>query len=385
MQKIFIYFEALDWAQDHALAWGARVAKFKLVVSDFHIGKGAILPDGSVNVLEDFIADRQFVEFLDYYSSGVYYDADIELILLGDILNLIQVDYRGYFSPVLTEEISLEKLKTCIQGHPTFFKALREFVKLPNKKITYILGNHDTEMIWDKCRNLFSEEVGAPIVFKNFTYSVDGILYEHGQQYEAVNRLDPKKLFITKGLREPILNLPWGSHFIVNFIIPIKMERPAIDKVRPINAFIRWSLLTDTWWTLKLIVRAFFYFFATRFSKSLYRTTTLVTTVKIIKEILFYQPSITRSVQKILDQNPNYHTVIMGHTHHPNYKQFADGREYINTGTWTEVTSLALSTLGKSTRYTYAFIDYSSNPSRPHAYLREWRGRWNEQVDFYIG
>ncbi|NCN40662.1 hypothetical protein GW916_05375 [bacterium] len=361
------------------------MAKYKLVVSDFHIGKGSVLPDGSVNVLEDFIADSKFAEFLDHYSSGKYYDAEVELILLGDILNLIQVDYRGYYSPVLTEEISLEKLKSCIKGHPEFFKALREFCNLPNKSVVYILGNHDTEMIWEKCRDLFSKEIDCPVTWRNFRYIADGIVYEHGQQYEAVNRLNPKKLFISKGLREPILNLPWGSHFIVNFIVPIKMERPAIDKVRPVKAFIRWSLLTDTWWTLKLMVRGFFYFFATRFSRSLYRTSNIVTTFKIIKEILFYQPSITDSAQKVLAENSDFHTIIMGHTHYPHYKQFEDGREYINTGTWTEVTNLSMSNLGKGTRYTYALIDYSTNPGRPHAYLREWRGRWHEQVDFYIG
>lgn len=361
------------------------MAKYKLVVSDFHIGKGNVLPDGTVNVLEDFIADTKFTEFLDHYSSGVYYDAEVELIMLGDILNLIQVDYRGYYSPVLTEEISLEKLKSCIRGHKEFFDALRNFAQQPNKSIVYVLGNHDTEMIWEKCQECFSEEVGSRVLFRNFGYVADGILYEHGQQYEAVNRLDPKKLFITQGLREPILNLPWGSHFIVNFIVPIKFERPAIDKVRPVGAFIRWSLLVDTWWTIKLLIRGFFYFFATRFSKSLYRTSNLVTTFKIVKEILFYRPSITASAKKILDENPEFHTVIMGHTHYPEYKQFDDGREYINTGTWTEVTSLSLKNLGKSTRYTYALIDYSANPSRPHAYLKEWQGRWHEHLDFYIG
>jgi UDP-2,3-diacylglucosamine pyrophosphatase LpxH len=361
------------------------VNKFKLVVSDLHIGKGIVLPDGTINVLEDFMADRVFSEFLEYYGSGQYFDAEIELILLGDIVNLIQIDYRGYFSPILTEGISLEKLKTCIKGHPIFFKALAEWAKLPNKKVTYIIGNHDVEMIWDKCKDHFSEVVGAPVQFKNFSYVVDGIHYEHGQQYEAVNRLNPKKIFITQGLKEPIINLPWGSHFIVNFIIPIKLERPAIDKVRPIKTFIRWSLLNDTWWTLQMLVRGFFYFFATRFSKSLYRTTNLVTSFKIFKEIVGYRTAITDSIGKLLEQNHEVHTVLTGHTHEPLYKQFPDGREYINTGTWTEVTSLSMASLGKGTRYAYALVDYSVNPNRPHAYLREWRGRWKEHVDFYVG
>ncbi len=361
------------------------MAKLKLVVSDLHIGKGAVLPDGSVNILEDFFADRKFAEFLDHYSSGVFFEADVELILLGDIFNLIQIDYRAYFSPILTEEMSLEKLKISIKGHPEFMGAIKEFLTRPNKSVTYVVGNHDVEMIWDRCKDFFSAELGKNIQFKNFTYIADGVMYEHGQQYEVTNRLDPKKIFLSKDLNSPIINLPWGSHFIINFIIPIKLERPAIDKVRPIRAFIRWSLFNDTIWTLKMLVRAALYFFATRFSRSLYRANNLATSVKILKEVLFYSSNLSDAARKILDQSPDLHTVIMGHTHEPLYKQYEDGREYINSGTWTEVTSLNLETLGKHTRYTYVLIDYSANPVRPHAYLREWRGRWHEHVDFYIG
>ncbi len=31
--------------------------------------------------------------------------------------------------------------------------------------------------------------------------------------HEAANRMDPKKFFLKKDLVEPILNLPFGSHF----------------------------------------------------------------------------------------------------------------------------------------------------------------------------
>jgi UDP-2,3-diacylglucosamine pyrophosphatase LpxH len=360
------------------------VAKYKIVISDLHIGRGRVLPDGSLNILEDFIADRQLGEFLEFYTSGVYYEAEVELILLGDVLNLIQVDYRGYYSPILTEEICAEKLRSVIKGHPKLFAALKNFASLPNKRITYVIGNHDVDMIWDKCKQLFSEAVGGGVQFKNFTYMVDGVHYEHGQQYEAVNRLNPKKIFITKGLKEPILNLPWGSHFVINFIIPLKTERPAVDKVRPIQAFIRWSFLTDFRWAVKTFVRAVLYFFATRFSKSLYRTTNLVTTLKIFRE-LTVAPSLVKAAQRIMEQNPDVHTVVMGHTHHAKYVQFPDGREYLNTGTWTEVTSLDLMNFGKGTRYTYVFIDYTRNPTRPHGYLKEWKGRWHADLDVYVG
>lgn len=360
------------------------LSKYKIVISDLHIGRGKVLADGSVNVLEDFIADRQLMEFLEFYSSGKFYESEVELVLNGDILNTIQVDYRGYHSPILTEAIGIEKVRSIAKGHPKIFSALKAFAEIPRHSITYIVGNHDVDMIWDGCKQAFIEAVGAPIQFKNFTYTVDGIHFEHGQQYEAVNALNPKKIFISKGLKEPIINLPWGSHFVINFIIPIKHERPAIDKVRPWPAFIRWAFLNDMRWFVKTAVRAALYFFATRFSRSLYRTTNLVTTLKILRELTVY-PAYHKVASKILEQHPDIHTVIMGHTHTPTYRQFEDGREYVNSGTWTEVTSLDLMNFGKGTRYTYVLVDYSQSPTRPHAYLKEWKGRWHEDIDVYVG
>ncbi len=360
------------------------MAKYKIVVSDLHLGRGRVLPDGSVNILEDFLADRHFAEFLDHYSSGKYYDAEVELILNGDILNLIQVDYRGYFSPILTESISAEKLRGVIKGHKIFFDALKRFAQVPHHKIVYVVGNHDVDMIWPECKKLFAEAAESPVVFRDFIYVSDGVHVEHGHQYETVNRLDPKKIFITKGLKEPIINLPWGSHFVINYVIPVKIQQPSIDKVRPIRGFVRWMIFNNFRWAFKNIIRIGIYFIGTRFSKSIYRTSNLVTTFRILKELSRY-PSLVAASRKILQDNPDVYTVIMGHTHTPKYRQFEDGRDYINAGTWTEVTSLELDSLGNSTKYSYVLVDYTKSHARPHAYLREWRGRWHEDVDIYVG
>jgi hypothetical protein len=208
--------------------------------------------------------------------------------------------------------------------------------------------------------------------------------YEHGSQFEATNRLNPKAMYLSKGLKEPILNLPWGSHFVIHFVIPIKMDRPAIDKVRPIQAFARWCFLNDFLWALKTSVRALLYFFATRFSKSLYRTNNLVTSIKILKEIIS-PPDFTAAARTVLNKSADTHTVIFGHTHVPRHVQFPDGREYLNSGTWTEVTSLDLMHFGVGTRYTYVLVDYGRDPLRPRAVLREWKGQWHEDLEVYVG
>ena len=239
-------------------------------------------------------------------------------------------------------------------------------------------------MVWKSCQKRFEEEIDFETNFVFERYVADGVHYEHGQQYEQVNHIEEEELFLSDGLKEPILNLPWGTHFVINFLIGLKKERPAVDKVRPISAFMRWSLVFDFWWFFKTLIRVFLYFFATRFSKSIYRTSHLKTTFKIIKDIS-QRPSLTLAARKLLEADESIHTVIMGHTHVPKYVQFPDGREYLNTGTWTEVTSLNLDTLGKHTRYTYVYVDYSSPKNRPYARLKEWKGRWHSDIDVYVG
>jgi UDP-2,3-diacylglucosamine pyrophosphatase LpxH len=359
--------------------------KLKLVVSDFHLGKGAFLRDGTVNILEEFFADREWDEFLKFYSEGEYRDAEVELILNGDIFDLIRVDYRGYHSPILTEGISVEKLQSVLDGHPVFVEALRRFAAAPNHKITYVVGNHDVEMIWGRCQELLCRIIGNDIQFFSFSYIDDGVHVEHGQQFENTNRLNPKQMFITKNLREPIINLPWGSHFVINFVTPIKLQRLAVDRVRPVQAFIRWSLLHDTLWCLKNLMRIFLYFFGTRFSKSIYRTSNLVTTFKMMRELL-KSPKLEDAASAICTKNTEVHTVVMGHTHVYETRQFEDGKEYLNTGTWTEVTSLELSSLGRYTKFHYALVELHTNETqytKQRALLREWRGRWHEDVSFH--
>jgi len=117
--------------------------KLKLIFSDFHLGKGKRLPNGAMNPLEDFFHDHRFKEFLEHYTQSPYEDYEIELILNGDILNLIQIDYHGHFTAVITEQVSLYKLQAVIDGHPVFFNSLRDFLNHPKRSLTYVIGNHD--------------------------------------------------------------------------------------------------------------------------------------------------------------------------------------------------------------------------------------------------
>src|SRR5262249_48733759 len=234
--------------------------KIKLVVSDLHLGVGRVLEGGQLNSLEEFYFDEKFVEYLHYYTTGRYADYDVELIMNGDIFNFLQVDYHGHFLTVLTESISMDVLKRIVGGHPQMIKALKEFAAKENHSITYVVGNHDQAMLWPATRAYLNEVLGTSVRFKNLVYFFDGVHIEHGHMHEAANRLDPRKFFLKRNLPEPILNLPFGSHFFVEFVLKIKQFYPHVDKIRPFDRMMRWAIFNETWFTVRYVCSLILYF-----------------------------------------------------------------------------------------------------------------------------
>jgi UDP-2,3-diacylglucosamine pyrophosphatase LpxH len=239
-------------------------------------------------------------------------------------------------------------------------------------------------MLFEGPREVFARATGAPVAFHNEAYRFDGVHVEHGQQYERFARVDMKRKFITRGLPEPVLNLPWGSLFVAVMMPKIKQERPHVDKVRPFSAFLRWVFIQDFLWGVKTALSIAKFVFDTVLFRRRYQIRQGVrATFGLLKEITLY-PSFDKIAFRILDENPEVHTVIFGHTHILRYRQWREGKEYFNEGTWNEATNLHLGDYGKQIRLTYAFIEYpgeDSEATRPKTRLKEWRGIWRPEMD----
>lgn len=355
--------------------------KIKLVVSDLHLGVGRTLENGQINSLEEFYFDEKFVEFLHYYTSGKYANAEVELILNGDILNFLQVDYKGHFLTVLTEDICLSVLERILKGHANFFKALRDFVAVEGNTITYIVGNHDQGMMWPALRARLNEAVGTSINYKSLVYFFDGVHIEHGHMHESANRVDPRRFFLKKNLPEPILNLPFGSHFFVDFVLKVKQKHPHVDKIRPFNKMMKWALLNETWFTITYFTRLVFFFLAAIFRNDSKTSFPFSRIVKVIAESAIF-PDLSESARRIL-MDDRVHTVCFGHTHVYQYRQWAQNMEYFNTGTWTDLTSLDIASLGKITKLSYVLFEYGED-NRPRGRLKEWHGYHRIEEDVAI-
>src|SRR4051794_20687729 len=122
--------------------------KLKLVISDFHLSHGKWLPDGRRNPLEDFHQDSRLRELLDHYSSGVYANAEVELVINGDFFDPLAVipigksihELKRLEFPIDVEEhAAVFQIETIMKAHPVSIDALRMFLER-GKRIVFRWG-----------------------------------------------------------------------------------------------------------------------------------------------------------------------------------------------------------------------------------------------------
>lgn len=346
-----------------------------LVVSDFHLGKGKFLNNGQLNILEDFFEDDRFSEFLEFYSTGNYHWKDVHVVLNGDILNTIQIDFEGIYTHIVDEEFTINAIDKIVQGHPKFFNAIKSFLSTPNKRMTYIIGNHDANMAFEKAQIYLKKITHENLNFANEVVEF-GVHIEHGHRFEAINTVPSGKEFLEGPNGKQILNLPWGSLFCI-FVLPrLKKERPFIDRIRPMSAYVKWTFLNDFAFFIKLMGILINYFFRTYSDDYSKANKGLKSTFKILKQVTIY-PKFEKKAKSILMKSPYIHTVVMGHTHLVEWRRFPQGKLYFNCGTWNAIPTMDAAMHEHTQKYNYIYLDiHPEMEIVREASLNNWRGQW---------
>ncbi len=353
--------------------------RIKLVVSDFHLGTGRRNPDGSRNIMENFMLDERFVEFLEYYSSGDYTNTEVELIINGDFFNLIQGEVDGRIPSDITEDIVLRQLQDILNGHTMVFDALRAFIENPGKTLTFTVGNHDAGLIWTEAKKLLQERLGENVQIFNRAYVFDNVHIEHGDRFEPVHYVDPKLPILSRGLPEPILNIPWATYFYIHFVCKLKNRRAYIDKVKPFRHYLTWSAIFDLSFFIVTITKLiFFYLYTIFFAKVGHRRFGWPVIPMLLNQTRSF-PEL-RAVRHLLKKE-KIGTVILGHTHHALYRQWSGEGEYLNAGCWNGVTNMDIQAYGFQVRLTYVILEWEKE--RWVSNLRRWRGSAQAYEDFY--
>ncbi len=356
-----------------------------MIISDCHLSAGRFF-ENKLNPHEDFNFDDELCDLVEHFSSGKYNELNgeavsVELFINGDFLDFLNVPIKGEFEDRISEEASLKKLEAIIDGHPKVWQAFREFCKNPKKTIRYLIGNHDADLFfatvqkriiqeWDPKGDENSEKIKL-IVDRESVSLPGGVEVHHGNQHEPGNDLDFSRPFVKVGEKD-FLNLPWGSVYVLKIINRLKWEREYINKIRPIKVFVFFGIIFDTFFTLRYCFLSIFYFLATRLLSPFKTRGGIKKFIEILKEEMNVFQDLERPARKILDEKKDIQTIVFGHTHRPMDKIYPDGKQYINTGTWTKMIDLDWRGLGQQFRRTFAYIEIRNN--KAHCELREWVG-----------
>jgi UDP-2,3-diacylglucosamine pyrophosphatase LpxH len=354
--------------------------KLKLVVSDFHLGKGPYREDGSVNVFEDFRSDSKFAEFLEYHLSGDHAGDEVELVINGDFFNLLSVDLDGRLTAAITERVAVEKTEAIMRGHPVVFHALRSFAAAPHHGVVFVMGNHDPGFLFAGVREAVSRVVGGRHEYLLDSYDFEGVHIEHGMQHEPMNAFNTRRYFIERQ-GELAINLPLGSRYILEVLNSEKALRPYIDKVAPFRRYFLWALVNDPAIVFRISAKSVD--FGVRALLKKIPHVEEVSPRQILERLVLFTayPSLEAEAKHLLGRS-GHHTVIMGHTHVPVYREYARDKVYINTGTWNAMTSLDMGSLGRTEALTYAHVEWVDG--KPRARLREWRGLSRPTEDVFF-
>jgi UDP-2,3-diacylglucosamine pyrophosphatase LpxH len=363
------------------------VDKVKVVISDCHLSAGRFF-EGRLNLHEDFHFDEEMCDLFEHFSSGKYGESaegpvDVELFINGDFLDPLNVPVQGEFEDVVTEDMAVAKIEAIIAGHPKVMAALKRFASKPGKKITYLIGNHDADLFFERVRERITREWDPEGRYPSdkvvLVADRDRIKYEggveirHGNQFEAMHVLDFDRPVLTQYLDKPVLNLPWGSFYVLKIVNRLKWERPVLDKVRPLKLYVFFGLIMDPWFTLRFVFLSVFYFLHTRLIFSRKRRTSLKNTLDILRQETAIYLDLERQARRVLDQDEETRTLIFGHTHRPMDKVYPDGKQYINTGTWTKMINLDWQRLGQQFCLTFALIRIPPQGAA-RCELRQWVG-----------
>ena len=371
-----------------------NILKTIVVISDLHLGAGTSV-NNRRNFLEDFHYDKELIEFIDYHSSGHYLDRDVELIINGDLFDLLAVPFVQYFDDEFwSERAALDKLKMILEAHMGVIESLKDFLSYPNNNIVYIIGNHDAELVFESLRNylleLFPENDRAKfrILLNDDTVYIpeEGIVLKHGHEYELAHHFSIKTCIATDINHNKYFIPPWGSYYVTRVINKFKESRDYINAVRPVNKFIINGIIYDPLYTFRFIFANFYYFMMVRFVMIFKQNKKLGEVFNHVKnEVQLFQNYETLT-EEYVTSNENIKALIVGHTHDPIFREYEDGSIFINTGTWTKMYNLDFGKSFHGAKLTFARIDVKEKKVASEGEkvgrfdhleinLNEWRGK----------
>jgi len=197
-----------------------------IVIGDIEMGGGTLT--------DDFISDNALSTLLRKIAKR---KPAIDLILNGDTFDFLKCplikDGKKSYPRHITDDISLSKLDMIYTAHKPVFEALKEFCTYRKNRVFFIIGNHDHDLFFKSVQRKIKRLCGRHRdIYFRMKYRYHRVYAEHGHQYDFLNKINPKNVFIKhKGRR--ILNFPWVSFTLIGGFMSMKEEHPFLERILP--------------------------------------------------------------------------------------------------------------------------------------------------------
>ncbi len=220
------------------------MSKRILIVSDLHLADGHPILDGFGQAQQ-----AAFESLLQATEPGGRLEpprvgdaaAEIELILNGDVFDLLAIP--PYLADgISTPALACEKLARVVAVHGAFFDTLRRFLGKAGRRVTFIPGNHDIELVFAEAQEFVRQAIDAdpqtmqPVFSKTPYYRPLADVYvEHGHQYDFWNHARDAWDDAEQPLspRPETLTLPVGTQYFQRAAHPISVRYPYFDTFDP--------------------------------------------------------------------------------------------------------------------------------------------------------
>ncbi len=403
-----------------------RPRQRRIVLSDLHLGGG--------DHLDDFTDDEALVAFLDHYVAG---EEPTELILAGDTAEFLQVRLPQIADDDYSDQAAQARMEAIIQAHPQVFQALGRLLTDGHHALTVLIGNHDFELHYPAAKAVFAAALSLPPNDERLRFAVSyhggGIYLVHGNQFDSWNRFvyfegvsEPFEVVRGTQLVKEVINeleedpLPYA---------------PLIDNVKPSSAFfwylvalprlrsapsrrflargltglfqvMAWptphqmpitgtgpgGLLSSPYLNRLWAAVATFRRGRVARQREVARQVSLVAgavepPVEVIDQVQLeamrqvereqrsFRDRTARAMRQIAlrSEYRNDRLFVCGHTHQACVLPLGAGRQYINTGTWTEIIYDVATMRRQEQRFPFLEISYPSD-QHPYGRLLVWMG-----------
>jgi UDP-2,3-diacylglucosamine pyrophosphatase LpxH len=305
----------------------AEADRLLVVMSDIEMGNGG--------ETDDFPHTLALGQLLLEYNGPAYDHVVVHLVFNGDTFDFLKTPLQGDYPRHITAVRALAKLELVASVHADFFEAVAAFVARPDRQVSFLVGNHDPELVFTAVQAEIRRLCGGSnrVTFPGFFLDVGQVHIEHGSQADRMFRMDADQPLLQTD-EGPILNLPWGSVALLEVVIPLHPILHLLDRVRP-----RAKLFEIMPEAKELLLGRYWRYWTRDYLRGLIRHSDPLhhLTWSMVKEIVYRFVSVDTDVsiaghyRRQVMSSEAHRLYIIGHRHEASWWSYGD-RKLLQTG-----------------------------------------------------